>query len=109
MFKIRLLKSFDYFSVNDESKQFTSALQFQLNKLSFRINKTVQEEFNVSVNQIMEEKFPDEIKDFEMFETHEQEHRQLIKIQKYVRKFLKTLIVQIIYDKFCLKFKNDNV
>lgn len=103
MLKIKLLKTFNVFAISDDVKSGLNKLRIELNKLAMKINLKIREEFFISVNEVMEQDFPNEIKDFEAYEEHENEHKQLSKILKYLKKFLKTLIIQVVNDKFTLK------
>lgn len=71
-----------------------------------KINLKIREEFFISVSEVISQDFPNEIRDFEAYEEHENEHKQLSKILKYLKKFLKTLIIQVVNDKFTLKERN---
>jgi hypothetical protein len=106
VFRIKLLKTFDIFAISDDVKSGMNRLKFELNKLAMKINSKIRDEFFVSVNEVMDEDFPEEIRDFEAYEEHENEHKQLGKILKYLKKFLKTLIIQVVNDKFALKDRN---
>lgn len=105
--RIKLLRSFDVFSTANDNKAGMTKMQYDLYKLAVKINEKINKEFVVSVDDVINQDFPEMLKDFEAYEEHEDEHRQIAKILKYIKKFLKTLIIQILYDKFTLKQNSD--
>lgn len=105
--KIKLLKSLEIFSMSEDVWSGMNRLQMELNKLVYKINEKIKKEFYVTVDDVINQDFPDEIRDFETYEEHEQEHRQLAKILQYIKKCLKTLIIQVIYYKFNQKKLHD--
>lgn len=105
--KIKLLKSLEVFSMSEDVWSGMNRLQMELNKLVYKINEKIKKEFYVTVDDVINQDFPDEIRDFETYEEHEQEHRQLAKILQYIKKCLKTLIIQVIYYKFNQKKLHD--
>ena len=105
--KISLLKSFDFFNLS-ENERVKTHLKDQLHNLAIGINNKLHEKYNISVRDIIDETFPKEIKEFEMFEHHEQEHIQLSEIQLRIRKFLKVVLLQVINDKFNEKIMVDS-
>lgn len=107
VFKIKLLRSLETFSLSDDVESGMNIFQMDLNKLAFKINNKITKEFYVTVDEVLNEEFPLEVRDFESYEIHEQEHRQLSKILKYIKKFLKSLLIQVIYDKFNQKWRQD--
>lgn len=105
--KISLVKSFEIFTIASDSKQFATKLQIDLNKLAFKINEKVKKDFTVSEGEEAQMPLAQQIRNFEAYEEHEDLHQQISRILKYIKKFLKTLIIQILYDKFALKKRND--
>lgn len=61
----------------------------------------------MSASEAITEDFPEHSYEFEVFKDHEAEHKQLSKILKYLKNFLNTLMIQILFDRFSQKKKND--
>lgn len=114
VWKIKLLKSFDVFLLPADSKVGITKMERDLIRLAYKINEKLTKEFDPSEGAEGEAGQPagkEEFKVVRTFETyaeHHQEHTQLARILKYVKKFLKTLIIQVLYDKFCLKRRMDS-
>ena len=102
IYKIRLLKSFGIFDISDANPSFNRMI-FDLERLVIKINQKVDEEFNISVSEVMAKEFPADLLDFETYEQHQEEHRQLNKILKYLKQFLKVMIIQTLYEKFIMR------
>ncbi|CAI2362495.1 unnamed protein product [Moneuplotes crassus] len=96
MLKISLLKSLDIFTVWEDGKEHKNRLNYDLHLLTRKINQKITEEFSPNTQKEIKTILPDTIRDFEIYEEHEDEHRQLSKIMFYVKHYLRSLIFQAV-------------